>query len=135
VLYRLHFGAQLSRGGVGEARRAQDWLAYAGMVGAGLAAHPGAASRGDLAHWRRVEREAARQYRAAGGDPGAGDSLPLALADRAHARLKRWRSGVSRRVAGTSFGLPFGSAPLTPDQADLIRAIGYEPVRDRAAGG
>lgn len=117
VLYRLHFGAQLSRGGVDEARRAADWLHYTRLVSEALAAAPERVAPADRVRWARVARDA---------EVLAG-LAPADLPFRARALGRRWRSGLARRLTGSSFARPFQPGRLDERQRGLIRAIGYEP--------
>jgi len=128
VLYRLHFGAQLSRGGIADTRRAADWLRHAEIIEAALEEAAGAAAPGDLARWRQVTRDARVELRRAGG------VRLLDLPFRARVLLRRWQSGLRRRVHGSSQPRPFQPGPLDESQRALIRAIGYEPVLGGAAG-
>lgn len=129
TLYRMHDGPQLSQGGTDPARQADDWLVHcrtvAEMVAAGAAT---GATPEDAAYWRRTLREAEREADRAHGRPTAPALDPVALADHAAARLRRWRAGLSRRLRGTSLPPPFSVARLDSAQCELVRRIGYEPV-------
>lgn len=128
VLYRLHFGAQLSRGGIADERRAADWLRHAEIIEAALEEAEGAVAPGDLACWRQVTRDARVELACAGGARQAD------LSFRTRALLRRWRSGLRRRVHGSSQPRPFQAGPLDDSQRALIHAIGYEPVLGGVAG-
>ncbi|MFC3175201.1 glycosyltransferase family 2 protein [Novosphingobium bradum] len=137
VLYRLHDGSQISRGGMAEQRRAADWLKYCTIVSEAIAGAPGIVPRSDAEQWRWRLWDARQQYDvafgASAGAPGGNalHDLPFRLKRLA----KRWRAGLGRRTNGSSFPRPYGPGPLTAMQQDLIRAIGYEPILDRTARG
>ena len=137
VLYRLHDGAQICRGGMAARRRAEDWVRYTGIVGEALAAHPGAASRVDEWYWRRCQWDAGRALERLAGPVEA-----LAAPDLAERALfgamgcyERIRAGLGRRLTGTGMRKSYQSGPLTPAQGDQLRAIGYEPLRDPRVQG
>jgi glycosyltransferase involved in cell wall biosynthesis len=136
VLYRLHYGAQLSRGGINDARRAGEWFKFTQAISQTIAAQPQAFTRADRAHWRWTAHEAALDHHrlADPATPHGLSALTRALVPlRKH--LKRWRAGAARRLTGTRLSRAYGVGPLTAMQQDLIRAIGYEPVFDPAAHG
>ena len=129
VLYRLHGGEQISRGGMGRQRRAKDWAKYVGVVADQLAATAGL-SEADRRHWRWREFEAARGLREAG--IASETAVELGLSSRLGLRgdrlANRIRAGVSRRLGGSSFGAAYGSGSLDGHQVELLRAIGYDPA-------
>ena len=130
VLYRLHGGEQISRGGMARQRRARDWEHYISVVADQLAG-TGGLSATDRRHWRWRQFEAARDLREAGIEPDA--AVELGLASRFALGLdrtgRRVRGGLARRIGGSNFSVPFGPGPLDPAQHELLRAIGYVPVR------
>jgi len=136
VLYRLHDGAQISRGGMAAQRRAADWLKYCTIVAEAIAQAP-QVSAADRAQWQWSLWDARRQHdRAFGSSDHAGATpLPAEIGFRLKALAKRLRAGLGRRTIGSSLPRPYGPAPLDPTQEDLIRAIGYEPILDRTAQG
>ena len=129
VLYRLHGGEQISRGGMARQRRAKDWAKYVGVVADQLADTAGL-SEADRRHWRWREFEAARGLREAG--IASGIAVELGLSSRIGLRgdrlANRIRAGVSRRLGGSSFGAAYGSGSLDGHQVELLRAIGYDPA-------
>jgi hypothetical protein len=137
VLYRLHDGGQISRGGIAERRRAEHWLGYVEIVAGMIAAHPEAVSHADRRAWAMVRWDAARQLVAAGGTAPEGVvTRPVdELLFRLRKRLQRWRAGIARRTGGSSFPASFAAGPVTPVQAEAIAALGYRPVFDRTARG
>ena len=129
VLYRLHGGEQISRGGMARQRRAKDWAKYVGVVADQLADTAGL-SEADRRHWRWREFEAARGLREAG--IASETAVELGLSSRLGLRgdrlANRIRAGVSRRLGGSSFGAAYGSGSLDGHQVELLRAIGYDPA-------
>ena len=129
VLYRLHGGEQISRGGMALQRRAKDWAKYVGVVADRLADTAGL-SEADRRHWRWREFEAARGLREAG--IASGIAVELGLSSRIGLRgdrlANRIRAGVSRRLGGSSFGAAYGPGSLDGHQVELLRAIGYDPA-------
>ena len=130
VLYRLHGGEQISRGGMARQRRAKDWAKYVGVVADQLGEVAGL-SDSDRRHWRWREFEAAQGLREAGVEPETAVELGLAsrLGLRGERLAQRVRAGLARRTGGSSFGLAYGPGPLEAGQIELLRAIGYDPVR------
>ena len=86
VLYRLHGGEQISRGGMALQRRAKDWAKYVGVVADRLADTAGL-SEADRRHWRWREIEAARGLREAG--IASGTAVELGLSSRIGSRGDR----------------------------------------------
>ena len=129
VLYRLHGGEQISRGGMASQRRAKDWARYVGAVAEQLGDTAGL-SEADRRHWRWREFEAARGLREAGieSETAVGLGLSSRLGLRGDRLANRIRAGVSRRLGGSSFGAAYGPGPLDARQAELLKAIGYDPV-------
>ena len=130
VLYRLHGGEQISRGGMALQRRARDWDRYVSVVAAQLGEIAGLTTA-DRRHWRWRQFEAAQGLREAGIEP-AGEialGLPSRIGFRADRLGHRIRAGLTRRLGGSSFAAPYGSGPLDPLQATLLAEIGYVPVR------
>ena len=129
VLYRLHGGEQISRGGMALQRRAKDWAKYVGVVADRLADTAGL-SEADRRHWHWREFEAARGLREAG--IASGIAVELGLSSRIGLRgdrlANRIRAGVSRRLGGSSFGAAYGPGSLDGHQVELLRAIGYDPA-------
>ena len=130
VLYRLHGGEQISRGGMARQRRAKDWAKYVGVVADQLAEVAGP-SEADQRHWHWRAFEAERELRAAGIEPDAEVALGLAsrLGLQGDRLAQRVRAGLARRTGGSSFGAAYGPGPLDTAQIELLRAIGYDPVR------
>ena len=130
VLYRLHGGEQISRGGMASQRRAKDWARYVDAV-AGQLGDTAGLSEGDRRHWRWREFEAAQGLRAAGIE--AETAVDLGLSSRLGLRGNRLAyricAGVNRRLGGSSFGAAYGPGPVDAHQVELLRAIGYDPVR------
>lgn len=134
VLYRLHGGEQISRGGMALQRRARDWDRYVGVVAAQLGETAGL-SDSDRRHWRWRQFEAAQGLREAGIESDGEIALGLSsrIGFRADRLAHRVRAGLTRRLGGSSFAAPYGSGPLYSRQAELLAAIGYAPVRTNHA--
>ena len=130
VLYRFHGGEQISRGGMARQRRAKDWARYVGVVADQLADTAGL-SDSDRRHWRWCQFEAARGLREVGIEPDAEIALGLSsrIGLRGNRLAQRLRAGLSRRTCGSSFGAAYGPGPVDARQVELLRAIGYDPVR------
>ena len=130
VLYRLHGGEQISRGGMARQRRAKDWARYVGVVADQLGDVAGL-SDADRRHWRWCQFEAARGLREAGIEPDAEIALGLRsrIGLRGNRLAQRLRAGLARRTGGSSFGEAYGPGPVDAHQVELLRAIGYDPVR------
>lgn len=130
LLYRLHDGGQISQGGIAHARRAGDWLRYVELVAAqldGPGAQPGWRDR--LA-WAGVLGDARRRVADVGSsDPrGCATSPAASAAQTLLSEVRRLSRSVERRARRSDFGAAYATGPLTTDQTDLIRALGYEPV-------
>ena len=135
VLYRLHDGGQISRGGMAVQRRATDWLKYTTIVADALERGHGEWSQSDENCWRRCVWHAKQQARRVAG---LTDTAPLASRGedflfQAKSLEKRLRTGLSRRITGSSFGRAYQPKALSLRQSELIRTLGYVPVRDRTA--
>ena len=130
VLYRLHGGEQISRGGMASQRRAKDWARYVGVVADQLGDAAGL-SDSDRRHWRWRAFEAARGLRAAGIESETAVELSQfsQLARRGDRLANRIRAVIGRRLGGSSFGAAYGPGPLDARQAELLKAIGYAPVK------
>ena len=130
VLYRLHGGEQISRGGMARQRRARDWDRYVAVIDGHLA-ETGGLDAADRRHWRWQQFEAARGLREAGVEPGAAVELGLAsrLALGFDRTGRRIRGGLARRRGGSSFSPAFGAGPLDAHQKRLLQAIGYAAVQ------
>jgi len=134
VLYRLHAGQQISRGGMAQARRARDWAHYVGVVAAQLDGLENLSAR-DRQYWRWREHDAAQALRAldaaAAPPPAMATSRRLEWA--AIRQVRRWAAGVSRRLGGSSFSRAYGPGNLTAAQHDRLAAIGHAPHKIAAA--
>ncbi|MBC2664433.1 glycosyltransferase family 2 protein [Novosphingobium flavum] len=137
VLYRLHDGAQISRGGMAAQRRAADWLKYCTIVAEAIAQAPSGVSAADRAQWQWSVWDARRQYDRAFGstDQAAATPFPQEIAFQLKALHKRLRAGLGRRTIGSSLPRPYRPGRLSAVQENLIRAIGYEPTLDPTAQG
>lgn len=138
VLYRLHAGNQISRGGMAQLRRARDWANYVGIVAVELDGIARCDAR-DRQFWRWQEYDAARALRVLTPEGPSPPSLGFVrhlewLTIKTKRRLQK---GVTRRLGQSSFPRPYQPGPLTPEQHAALRAIGYEPrkVAPRALGG
>jgi len=137
-LYRMHAGPQLSQGALDPARHAEERLRFVEAVAQlATAAAPGV-HKADRVAWGltvlAARRDCARLRRGGHPSPDAGSPLSAALVA-ARETLLRWRAGAALRLTGSRAPHPFRPGPLTPVQHELIRAIGYEPARDRTANG
>ena len=130
TLYRLHGGEQISRGGMTRQRRARDWARYVDVVADQLADTAGLTDA-DRRHWRWRQFEAVRGLREAGIEPDSEIALGLSsrLGLQGDRLAQRVRAGLARRIGGSSFGPAYGPGPLDSRQEELLRAIGYNPVR------
>ena len=130
VLYRLHGGEQISRGGMARQRRAKDWAKYVGVVADQLGEVAGL-SDSDQRHWRWRQFEAERGLREVGIEPESAVELGLRsrIGLRGDRLVQRVRAGLARRTGGSSFGAAYGPGPLDADQVELLRATGYDPMR------
>lgn len=130
VLYRLHGGEQISRGGMARQRRARDWDHYVSVV-AGQLGEVAGLGPGDRRQWRWRQHEAAQGLRDAGIEPESAVALglPSLLGWHGHRLANRIRAGLARRVGGSSFAAAYGPGPLDPRQTALLTEIGYAPVR------
>ena len=130
VLYRLHGGEQISRGGMARQRRARDWERFVGIIADQLVDIPelGAA---DLRRWQWRRFEVVQGLREAGIEPETKIdlSLPARLGLSLYGLAGRIRAGTARRLGGSSFAAGYGSGPLDARQRELLGAIGYAPVR------
>ena len=88
-------------------------------------------SAADLRHWHWHQFEAVGGLRAAGIEPETGMTLavPSQLMLRGNRLAGRIRAGLARRLGGSSFPVAFGPGPLDAHHGELLKAIGYAPVR------
>ena len=135
VLYRLHAGSQISRGGIAAEHRARDWAHYLGIVGRQLDGVQGIGRR-DRQLWKWRQREAAAELKALVPGAPAPPELPLfgRIAGALAKRIRRWRAGASRRLGGSSFPTPYQAGELTHGQQARLAAIGFETRRVSARG-
>lgn len=131
LLYRIHSSAQISRGGTERLTHARAVRDFVATVADQLGAAPGAA-RSDVRRWQWRQWEADRELQSA--DIGH-VSPALPPGSRLHLGMDRFarrvRRALARRLGGSSFDRPFQPGRLTAMQAELIRQIGYRPMRVR----
>ena len=140
TLYRMHAGAQLSRGALDDRRHAAERLRFVEAVSQLVAGDAPGIGAADRAAWQRTllaaRRDCARlcvpdDHPARRG----GETPPGAPLLHARQTLERWRAGAALRLTGSRAPRPFRPGPLTAAQRDQLRAIGYEPVRDPRVQG